>query len=167
MSSASADETVAGTLAALADLDLDDLHRRWRALTGRAPPAHLPRGLLLRMYAYRVQADAWGDLDAKSIAVLRKLAQQRMRGRPAAIATALESIDLSSRGARTLAPGTVLGREHAGVMHHVMVLDPGFAWNGTTYRSLSEVAFAITGTRWNGRRFFALDKSAKPERGRR
>jgi hypothetical protein len=44
-------------------------------------------------------------------------------------------------------------------MQRVMVLAEGFAWNGKTYRSLSKVAFAITGTRWSGPRFFALDKS--------
>lgn len=106
-----------------------------------------------------LQAEAWGDLDARSAAILRKLADRRAGGGAAVISTTLASIDLSSRGARVLAPGTVLGREHAGVMHHVMVVQHGYAWNGTTYRSLSEVAFAITGTRWNGRRFFALDKT--------
>jgi hypothetical protein len=47
-------------------------------------------------------------------------------------------------------------REHAGTLHRVVVLEDGFAWNGTTYRSLSEVARAITGTNWNGPRFFGL-----------
>jgi hypothetical protein len=68
----------------------------------------------------------------------------------------LDSLDLSSRGKTALAPGTVIGREHGGTMHHVMVLTDGFAWNGQTYRSLSEVAFAITGTKWNGPRFFGI-----------
>ncbi|MFN7321876.1 MAG: DUF2924 domain-containing protein [Methylobacterium sp.] len=53
-------------------------------------------------------------------------------------------------------PGTVLMREHAGEMHKVTVLDVGYGWNGLTYRSLSEVARAITGTSWNGPRFFGL-----------
>lgn len=73
----------------------------------------------------------------------------------------MESLNLSSRGARSLAPGTVIGREHGGTVHHVMVLTDGFAWNGTTYRSLSEVAYAITGTRWNGPRFFGLKSNRK------
>ena len=59
-------------------------------------------------------------------------------------------------------PGTMLGREWNGRMHRVAVLADGFAWNGKTYPSLSKVAFAITGTRWNGPRFFGLrDKPAK------
>ena len=59
-------------------------------------------------------------------------------------------------------PGTVLVREHGGSHHRVMVLDDGFAWNGRTYDSLTQVAFAITGTRWNGPRFFGLRPGAKP-----
>jgi hypothetical protein len=58
--------------------------------------------------------------------------------------------------ASSVRPGTLLVREWDGVLHRVMALDEGFAWNGTSYRSLSEVARAITGTRWNGPRFFGL-----------
>jgi len=50
----------------------------------------------------------------------------------------------------------VLVREHEGTHHHVMVTDSGFVWNGTTYPSLTKIAFAITKTRWNGPRFFGL-----------
>ena len=53
-------------------------------------------------------------------------------------------------------PGTLLVREWEGVPHRVMVMAEGFAWNGSTYPSLSKVARAITGTRWNGPRFFGL-----------
>jgi hypothetical protein len=55
-----------------------------------------------------------------------------------------------------LRPGTVLGREWNGDMHRVAVLADGFAWNGKTFASLSAVAGAITGTRWNGPKFFGL-----------
>jgi hypothetical protein len=62
-----------------------------------------------------------------------------------------------------LTPGTVLVREWDRKSHRVMVLANGFAWNGQTYDSLTKVAFAITGTRWNGPRFFGLrDKQAQP-----
>ena len=57
-------------------------------------------------------------------------------------------------GAGQVRPGTLLMREWEGVQHRVMALDEGFAWNGATYRSLSQVARAITGTRWSGPRFF-------------
>lgn len=153
---------VSQELADLANLDLDALRRRWRALNGRSAPEHLPRHLLVRLIAYRIQAKTFGDLDSKSIKLLRGLAQQRAKrgDRPSGVPT-LESLNLSSRGARPLAPGTVIGREHGGTMHHVMVLTDGFAWNDATYRSLSEVAYAITGTRWNGPRFFGLKSNRK------
>jgi hypothetical protein len=69
-----------------------------------------------------------------------------------------------SMGQRTaeLRPGTMLGREWNGQMHRVAVLTEGFAWNGKTYRSLTKVAFAITGTRWSGPKFFGLrDRRSK------
>ena len=55
-----------------------------------------------------------------------------------------------------LKPGTILTREWNAQAYRVMVVDEGFAWNGKTYDSLSKVAFAITGTNWNGPRFFGL-----------
>ncbi|MDX6567325.1 MAG: hypothetical protein QOE10_2987, partial [Gaiellales bacterium] len=58
-------------------------------------------------------------------------------------------------------PGTVLDREWKGRMHRVAVLSDGFAWNGKTYPSLSKTAHAITGTRWNGPRFFGLRERAR------
>jgi hypothetical protein len=62
-----------------------------------------------------------------------------------------------------LQPGTVLVREWDGKPQRVMVLDEGFAWNGTTYRSLTEIASAMTGTRWSGPRFFGLrTRGGKP-----
>jgi hypothetical protein len=153
---------VSHELADLVTLDLDALRRRRRRLSGRPAPEHLPRHLLVRLIAYRIQSETFGDLDSKSIKLLRELAQKR--GGASGVPT-LESLNLSARGARPLAPGTVIGREHGGTMHHVMVLSDGFGWNNTTYRSLSEVAFAITGTRWNGPRFFGLKSSRKVSGG--
>ena len=61
-----------------------------------------------------------------------------------------------------LTPGTVLVREWDRQSQRVMVMADGFAWNGQTYDSLSKVAFAITGTKWNGPRFFGLrDKEVR------
>ena len=62
----------------------------------------------------------------------------------------------TSRPTADIRPGTMLGREWNGRMHRVAVLADGFAWNGKTYPSLSKIAHAITGTRWNGPRFFGL-----------
>ena len=62
-----------------------------------------------------------------------------------------------------LQAGTILSREWNGATHRVIVVDGGFLWDSTTYDSLSKVAFAITGTRWNGPRFFGLRDAAGNE----
>ena len=131
-------------LARLAAADLASLDKSWRRAFGRPPPAGLSRTLLARVLAYRLQAEALGDLDLETARAL-----DRMTGEGGG-----EVIPLpDQRGSQ---PGTMLVREWQGTMHSVMVLGGGYAWNGTTYRSLSEVARAITGTRWNGPRFFGL-----------
>jgi hypothetical protein len=108
----------------------------------------------MRVLAYRLQAAAHGDLDR---AVLRRLRGPRDE--------ALESKGtrpFATRGPTTregvgLRSGALLVREWKGRRERVMVLDHGFAWNGGVYRSLSQVAKAITGTNWNGHRFFGLE----------
>ena len=62
-----------------------------------------------------------------------------------------------------LKTGTILMREWNGRPHRVTVMDEGFAWNGRTYDSLSKIALAITGTKWNGPRFFGLRDRISPE----
>jgi len=62
----------------------------------------------------------------------------------------------TTREGTKLRAGALLAREWKGRLEHVMVLDQGFAWNGETYGSLSQVAKAMTGTSWNGHRFFGL-----------
>src|SRR6266571_4978457 len=69
-----------------------------------------------------------------------------------------------NRSRTVLRPGTLLTREWDGHLQRVMVLADGFAWNGKTYRSLSKVAFAMTGTRWSGPRFFGLDQPSSEVR---
>ena len=146
-------ETVAVEIARLRDLDIGELRNRWRSVFGRRPPPHLPRHLLFRVIAYRLQADHLGDLDGECQRLLDRSESPEEAGQRAA--------DLGRRTAE-LRPGTVLGREWSGRMQKVAVLAEGFAWNGQTYASLSKVAFAITGTRWNGPKFFGLrDKPSK------
>ena len=137
-------------IARLRDLDVNELHGRWQAVFGRPAPAHLPCHLVFRMVAYQLQAERFGDLDAESRRLLEQSDISQTTGRKL------------SRPISELRPGTTLGREWNGQMQRVAVLSDGFAWNGNTYRSLSQVAFAITGTRWNGPRFFGLrDQTAK------
>ena len=114
---------------------------RWQ----RAPD--LPRALLQRILAYRIQADAAGDLDATTIKLLDRLGPGE-----------ISEIPLPELRAK---PGTLLVREWDGTLQRVVVLESGFAWNGGTYESLSKVARAITGTNWNGPRFFGLRDRAR------
>ena len=140
-------------IARLRDLDVGALRARWYTVFGRRPPTHLPRHLLFRIMAYRVQADLLGDLDTESRRLLDRSETPEKAGQRAVARCPVD-----------VRPGTVLGREWNGQMRRVTVLDNGFAWKGKTYPSLSKIALAITGTRWNGPRFFGLrDKPSKKE----
>jgi phosphatidylserine/phosphatidylglycerophosphate/cardiolipin synthase-like enzyme len=138
-------------IARLRDLDVASLQARSHKVLRRRPSPHLPRHLLFRVLAYRLQADRLGDLDVES----RRL----LDGAGPPEDAAKRAVD---RPTAELRPGTMLAREWNGRMHRVAVLADGFAWNGKTYPSLSKIARAITGTRWNGPRFFGLrDKRRK------
>jgi hypothetical protein len=137
-------------IAHLRDLDLKGLRARWRSVTGREAPPHLPGHLLFAMLAYRIQAEAWGDLDAETLRLLKRLGASGSDDDVGSLA------DAFNRRRRGLLQGTVLTREFNGETHRVMVVQDGFAWNGRTYNNLSTIAYAITGTKWNGPRFFAL-----------
>ena len=134
----------------LRGLDLKGLRARWQSVLQKPAPDHLPRHLLFAIIAYRIQADRFGDLDHETRQLLDRT-DARESG--AAMSARLVSFDQK----RTeLTPGTVLVREWDRQSQRVMVMSDGFAWNGQTYDSLSKVAFAITGTKWNGPRFFGL-----------
>jgi Protein of unknown function (DUF2924) len=144
-------------------LGLDELRLRWRNRWGRLAPAHLSRGLLFRLMAYRLQADAFGDLDRPTAKLLDRLAARETEddrlGATAAADASKRSPQSELKGLRPespllLKPGALLTREWRGRIERVMALDEGFAWNGKTYASLSAVAFDITGVKWSGRRFF-------------
>ena len=148
-------------IAHLRGLDLKGLRARWQSVLQRPAPSHLPRHLLFAVIAYRIQADRFGDLDHETRQLLDRAGAKESG---AAMSARLMSFDQK----RTeLTPGTVLVREWDRRSQRVMVMSDGFAWNGRTYDSLSKVAFAITGTKWNGPRFFGLrdkeDRSAAGE----
>ncbi len=151
-------------VAALASLNLEELRGCWRKVFRAPAPAHLPRYLVLRIIAYRIQANALGDLDRETVRFLDAVAEEWQKRRTAGQGNSKRPPPIPPvPDKRSLKPGTILAREHEGELHRVMVLDDGFAWNGATYRSLSEVARAITGTNWNGPRFFGLrDKARQP-----
>lgn len=110
------------------------------------------------MLAYRIQADVFGDLDAGMVQVLKAAVGSEGS---AAITRLTDKVDQRNQ---ELAPGAILTREWKGRDHRVMVLADGFAFEGKTYDSLSKVALAITGTKWNGPRFFGLRAAtARPQ----
>ena len=116
------------------------LRTRWRAMFAVMPPAGLTKDIIARMIAFRIQELAFGGLKKDTVTLLGRLA----RGdKPGAVN-------------RRLKPGTVLVREHNGERHTVTVVPDGFLWRETTYASLSTIARTITGTAWNGPRFFGL-----------
>jgi hypothetical protein len=143
-------EALANEIACLRDLNVEGLRAKWHTAFRRRAPPHLPRHLLFHILAYRLQADRLGELDADSRRLLDRIGSR-----------ASDETDrlVNNRSRTELKPGTLLTREWGGHLQRVMVLADGFSWNGKTYPSLSKVAFAITGTRWSGPRFFGLDQS--------
>jgi hypothetical protein len=140
---------VLGRLAALKTATTPELKQQWRALFGKEPPP-FNRPYLVSRLAYRIQELAYGGLKPKTRARLEALGEQldggkvtvrRMRGDDRPIA------------------GTQLIREYQGVEHVVTVTRDGYEYQGQPYQSLSAIARAITGTRWNGRVFFGLRPS--------
>jgi hypothetical protein len=139
----------------LRDLNLKGLQARWRGLFRKAAPPHLPRHLLIGMIAYRLQADEFGDLDSATRRALEQSTGVQSRKKVA------DQLQILDRQQSSSARGTVLMREWKGRKHRVMVMADGFAWKGKTFKSLSAVASSMTGTKWNGPRFFGL-RSAEP-----
>jgi len=142
--------SVEAEIARLRGLGVKALRGRWRTSFGQDAPAHIARHLLFAMLAYRLQAEAMGDLDAATVRFLKQVDLAPSKQAAVPLTQAFE------RRTRDLSPGTVLTREWGGQHHRVTVLDGGFAWEARTYSSLSEIAKAITGTKWNGPRFFGL-----------
>jgi len=153
-------EDIEVEIARLRDLDLEGLRARWRSVFGRSAPSQLPKFILFRMLAYRHQAQACGDLSPATAHFLDGLARNK-----GVVSHDKPNGSVALPGHGQLRPGTVLVREHNGKRFVVTVVEDGFAWNGKTYPSLTKVAKAITGTNWNGPRFFGLrDKAQEKDR---
>lgn len=146
-------------IAHLRGLDLSSLRARWKGEFRREPAPQLPRHLLFAVLAYHIQAQRLGDLRAEIKTVL----DCSIPGEERSVMVA--RIAKLDRQQTLLTPGTILTRSWNGRPQRVIVMADGFGWNGKVYRSLSKVASAITGTRWNGPRFFGLrDKNSVADR---
>ncbi len=137
-------ETLAAEIAGLSKLGTDELRERWKAICGKAPSRETGRSFLTRAIAYRLQERAYGGLKPSTSRLLARAAEENATG---------SSKRPQTRMAQT---GTILIREWQGTAHRVTMLDDGVSFNGKRYRSLSEVAREITGSRWSGPRFFGL-----------
>ena len=140
-------------LSRLPELDIGELRQQWRGLYKAEAPPQLSRELLERAIAYRMQELALGNLRPEPQRRLRQIAQ-----------------DLKETGTarmlahRELKSGTRLMRQWHGCIYEVLVLEDGFSWQGTCYRSLSAVARTITGTAWSGPLFFGLKQDRSESR---
>ena len=136
-------------LSRLPTLDIGELRQQWRGLYKTQAPRNLSRELLVRAVAHRIQELALGGLRPEPRRQLLRIAQQFKETGKATI-----------RSHSELKPRTRLMREWQGRTYDVLVLDDGFSWQNTRYRSLSAIARKITGTAWSGPLFFGL----KPNR---
>src|ERR1700704_5759993 len=142
------DAALEGEIGRLPALSLLELRNRWKTLFGHSAPKSLRRNFLARAVAYQMQVGAYGGL---SVATIRRLRE---------IASAVRNGDANAvLGSSRIKPGTQMIRQWKNTTHTVTALNEGFEWNGRTYKSLSAVANAITGTNWNGYAFFGIKRA--------
>jgi hypothetical protein len=147
-------DAICRKLESLKSLPIKELKHRWRSLYSSEPPHRVSRELLTRAVAYRIQEQAFGGLKPSTRKLLERLGNDARCRRPLKIVQA------------TPASGTVLMRDWQGVTHEVKVLDRGVLYNRKRFRSLSEVARQITGSRWSGPLFFGLRSNRSKDTGR-
>jgi hypothetical protein len=124
-------------LARIAAMNIRELRSFWREREGREAPSGFSKDLIARALAYAIQEEQLGGLSKE----LKKL---------------LASPDAQAEPPRRIKAGSIIVREYGGARHELFVVEGGFSWQGKTYPSLSAIAKEITGTRWNGPRFFGL-----------
>ncbi len=151
-SDASSDDAVAVKLQALAEMNYDALRAEWRRLYRAQPPKRVSRDLLMLGVGWKVQERAYGGLGAATKRRLADLAK-----------TVERNGDVTRNRVARLKPGAKLIREWQGEIHTVIVLEDGFEWRGTQWRSLSAIAREITGVHWSGPRFFDLNGKTKAQ----
>ncbi len=149
-----ADASVVMQLAALKRMTVVELKTKWESLFGTPAPNNSRSYLELRL-GYRIQELILGGLSRETRRTLDLLADEiEGQARHRSIIADL----------RNPVVGTRLVREWDGVEHTVAVMKDGFDWQGRKFKSLSAVARAITGTQWNGYRFFGLREARRDDR---
>jgi hypothetical protein len=153
-SSKLAELAVEAELERLPTMPIADLRKRYRELFRTEPPKAFGPDLLRRSIAHRIQEKVYGGLPRATQRLLDQLVK-------AAMAKPNGRLELPRR----IKPGSELVRTWKGKSYRVMVMADGFAYGGERFASLSEIASEITGTNWNGPRFFGLRPSSKPVSG--
>jgi hypothetical protein len=143
--SGKSEEELEAEIELIRSLPIDGIRALWRQTFKSLPPSELGKDMLGRMISYHIQEKALGGLSRASLRFLDEIG----RGKPAA-----------EMARRRLKPGTVLVREYQGERHSVVVASDGFVWREETYSSLSTIARLVTGTNWNGPKFFGLRLSS-------
>jgi hypothetical protein len=138
-------EALAAELSALHRMSAADLRTEWRRLYRAHPPKKLSRDLLELGVAWKLQERVLGGLSAVTKRQLGELAR-----------TLESKSDLTKARKVRLRPGARLVRAWGGETHEIAIVEEGFVWRGKTWRSLSAIARAMTGTRWSGPRFFGV-----------
>ena len=151
--SAETDGSVLAQLAALQRMTVNQLKAKWEALFDGPAPNNSRSYLELRL-GYRIQELTYGGLPRQTRRTLDLLADEVAGG------SGRKAIILDSRNPVV---GTRLVREWDGIEHTVTVMKDGFEWRGRKFKSLSAVARSITGTQWNGYRFFGLREARRNE----
>jgi hypothetical protein len=142
-------DALTAEIAGLSKASITNLRERCTSLYGEETSGRLGRSFLVRAIAYRLQERAFGGLKPSTRRLLARVAEEAAAGNSP-----------KSSPIRKAETGTILVREWQGSAHRVTVLGDGVSFNGKRYRSLSEVAREITGSRWSGPRFFGLRTSA-------
>ncbi|MGN6284495.1 MAG: DUF2924 domain-containing protein [Afipia sp.] len=138
---------------------LNRLEQRSHRVLKNSRARHLPKHLQTAVESYRRQADQSEDVDRAIHQFLKQITEKDTR------TTVMAKLVAFDRAQVEMKAGTILTREWNGATHLVIVVDGGFLWEGNRYDSLSKIAVAITGTRWNGPRFFGLrDASTKADK---
>src|SRR5712672_43275 len=146
------DPAVEAELDRLPTMPIAGLRKRYRELFRTEPPKAFGPDLLRRSIAQRIQERAYGGLPAST----RRLLDQLVK---AAMTKPNGRLELPRR----IKPGSELVRTWKGKSYRVIVMAGGFTCGGKTFASLSEIASEITGTRWNGPRFFGLRSASNKD----
>ncbi len=142
-------------LTALRQMSLSELQDKWRDLYGSEPP-NFRKTFLTRRLAFRIQELFYGGLEEPVKTKLKEIADEESNAEKTK-----SQVEFNGK----ILPGTRFTREWQGKLYETIVREDGFEYNGQIYRSLSAIAKAITGTQWNGRKWWGLPSKKRNKRG--